>query len=167
MSLRTAQPFPGSGPRRREFTDYPSLPPGVVDAIPVRPPRALIIDDEDTIRFALRRYFTRRGWEFDEAADGARGLELIRAAATRPDPSAQYALIFSDVKMPGISGIDLCTAVASEFPHLAKRLILCSGDVSEPEIGATSLRFGCRILSKPFDLNSLQDLMTEFQSLPE
>ena len=36
------------------------------DVPPATPPRVLVVDDESTIRFALRRFFTRLGWEVDQ-----------------------------------------------------------------------------------------------------
>src|SRR6476661_8688876 len=52
--------------------------------------RVLIIDDEPSIRMALRRFFTRRKWEVDEAGDGATALRAL-LAADAPD----YALVIS------------------------------------------------------------------------
>ena len=68
----------------------------------MRERRVLIIDDEPSIRMALRRFFTRRKWEVDEAGDGATALRAL-LAADAPD----YALVISDLKMPGLSGIAL------------------------------------------------------------
>ncbi len=48
-----------------------------------RGPRVLIIDDEPSIRAALKRFFSRRGWQVDEAADGADGLSVLLAAKDR------------------------------------------------------------------------------------
>ncbi|MGH2897846.1 MAG: hybrid sensor histidine kinase/response regulator, partial [Solirubrobacteraceae bacterium] len=64
-------------------------------------PRVLIIDDEASIRSGLRRFFVRRGWQVDEAEDGAKGLSAILAA------KFDYAAVISDLKMPGCSGIEL------------------------------------------------------------
>ena len=46
-------------------------------------PRVLIIDDEPSIRAALRRFFTRRGWQVDEAEDGSEGLLVAADHALR------------------------------------------------------------------------------------
>ena len=40
-------------------------------------PRVLVVDDESTIRIALRRFFTRLGWDVEEATDGGRAFEMI------------------------------------------------------------------------------------------
>ncbi len=130
-------------------------------------PRALVIDDEDAIRTALRRFFTRRGWEFDEAADGLTGLELIRASESNLDQAAHYSLIITDVQMPGISGIELCNAISSEFPRLVSRLVLSSGDIGAQDIQETAARANCKVLPKPFELKGLQQLMTELATPPE
>ena len=54
---------------------------------------ALIIDDEATIRSALRRYFTRRGWDVEEAADGAGGLQILSEGPDR------FTVVLCDLRM--------------------------------------------------------------------
>ena len=78
-------------------------------------PSVLVIDDEPTIRAALRRYFKRRDWIFDEAEDGARGLEKLLA------PGADYTAIISDLRMPGMSGMALHDELAERRPELLDR----------------------------------------------
>ena len=76
---------------------------------PAHPPRVLIIDDEPSIRAALRRFFARRGWQVEEAEDGAEGLSMILTA------KFDFAVVISDLKMPGCSGVEL--------PHCGHRAV--------------------------------------------
>src|SRR4051812_252140 len=84
---------------------------------------ALIIDDESTIRSALRRYFTRKGWDVEEAADGAGGLQILSEAQDR------FTIVLCDLRMPGFSGIDLHDELAVSNPHLLSRFVFSTGDV--------------------------------------
>ncbi|MGH7616874.1 MAG: PAS domain S-box protein, partial [Gemmatimonadaceae bacterium] len=65
-----------------------------------RGPRVLIIDDEPSIRAALKRFFSRRGWHVEEAADGTDGLSALLAG------KSDFAVVISDLKMPGCSGME-------------------------------------------------------------
>ena len=65
--------------------------------------RVLLVDDEGTIRQALRRFFQRQGWHVDEADDGGAALALLLDGA----PEDAYDVIISDLRMPGVSGIEM------------------------------------------------------------
>jgi DNA-binding NtrC family response regulator len=124
----------------------------------VRPRRALLVDDEPVIRQALRRFFQRQGWEVDEAEDGAVALDRLRGRWERE--SCGYAVIISDLRMPGVSGIDLYERIAAERPELLSRLILSTGDAVSAETADFLKRSACPVLSKPFGLAELRGLVT-------
>jgi DNA-binding NtrC family response regulator len=121
-------------------------------------PRVLLIDDERPIRASLRRFFARRGWQVDEAEDGAQGLSAILAARF------DYTLVISDLKMPGFSGIDLHDRVAEVAPELLERIIFSTGDVASREAAEFMKRTRCRVLQKPFELRSLEALVARLAS---
>jgi DNA-binding NtrC family response regulator len=121
-----------------------------------RPPRALLVDDEPVIRQALRRFFQRSGWEVDEAEDGAAALRrLVGDGASRDG----YTVIISDLRMPGVSGIDLYERLARERPDLLDRLILSTGDSVSAEAADFLRRSACPVLNKPFGLAELKGLV--------
>ena len=69
--------------------------------------RVLIAEDEALIRMDLREMLEEEGHEVaGEARDGAEALTLARA--TRPD------IVFMDVKMPNVDGIEAAAAIAAE-----------------------------------------------------
>jgi DNA-binding NtrC family response regulator len=115
--------------------------------------RVLIIDDESTIRAALRRYFVRRGWEVEEAEDGRSALALIEADAER------YDVVVSDLRMPGFSGIDLHDRLARDRPGMLRRMVFSTGDVASREAAGFVQRTTCPVLQKPFELRMLDELV--------
>ena len=65
-----------------------------------KPPRILIVDDNETNRDILRMRLVRHGYELMEAADG----EEAMAAARQHHPD----LILLDVMMPKVNGVEAC-----------------------------------------------------------
>lgn len=118
------------------------------------PPRALVVDDESTIRSALARYFRRLGWEVDEAEDGAAAGRFLFGEAAR-----DYTVVVCDLRMPGVSGIDLHARVERERPALLDRLIFSSGDLISEEAEAFLARVRSPVLQKPFELSALRALV--------
>ena len=126
-----------------------------------RKPRVLIIDDEPSIRFALRRFFARMGWDVSEAADGRAALSLIMSTSSEAgggSVAANYDMVLSDVRMPGLSGIQLYERIKAERPDIIARLVFSTGDTSGTEIAEFVSRIGCPVVPKPFRLSDLQDI---------
>ena len=71
------------------------------------PLRVLIADDEAVIRLGLRAMLETQGYQVvGEAADGGRALDLVRKL--RPD------LVFLDIKMPGVDGLEAARALMAD-----------------------------------------------------
>ena len=118
-------------------------------------PRVLVVDDESTIRFALRRFFTRLGWEVEEAGDGDRALEMIiedRSQRALPP----YSLVVSDLRMPGLSGIELHDRIEKEYPDVLSRLVFSPGDLVSEEAADFARDTSCEIIEKPFEFSKLR-----------
>ena len=137
-----------SGPKK----DHGSLPTlRVVSEQPTPAARVLIVDDESTIRVALRRFFARLGWAVDEASGGDVALDkLLNASEEQP-----YRLIICDLRMPGTNGIDLHDRIAELRPTLLDRLIFSTGDLVSEEAAEFIARTACLVLQKPFELSTL------------
>ena len=118
----------------------------------------LVIDDESTIRAALRRFFKRRDWIFDEAEDGARGLEKLLA------PGAEYTAVISDLRMPGMSGMALHDELAARRPELLDRLVFSTGDVASKDAAEFVRRTRCIILEKTFELSKLTETLERIRA---
>jgi CheY-like chemotaxis protein len=73
--------------------------------------RILVVDDEPSIREAVREILESRGYEVLTAADGLDGLHAL--SKSLPD------LIISDLNMPRMSGFEFLAIVRERFPHIA------------------------------------------------
>ncbi|MBP5476670.1 MAG: sigma-54-dependent Fis family transcriptional regulator [Paludibacteraceae bacterium] len=103
--------------------------------------RILVIDDERAIRNTLKEILEFEGYSVDVAADGKTGVET---ALKQP-----YDLIYCDVKMPGMDGIE----VLEQLPDTT--FIMISGHATV-ETAVEALKKGAfDFLEKPIDLNRL------------
>ena len=109
-----------------------------------RRPRALVLDDEVSIRAFLRKALTAAGFETIAVGDGEAAVSEIRRAPI------DVALV--DHRMPGMTGIDAFEAAVLIQPDLASRWIFMSGDVLNPGLQEFAETHGIPLLAKPFDL---------------
>jgi DNA-binding NtrC family response regulator len=118
----------------------------------------LLVDDESTLRSALRRFFMRRGWRVVEAEDG----ECARAMLLDGDViGGGFDAVISDLRMPRMNGMELHALVAGADAHLARRFIFSSGDTGDEEAVAFLARTRCPAVSKPFELRLLLALVEQ------
>jgi CheY-like chemotaxis protein len=66
-----------------------------------------------------------------------------------------FSAILSDVRMPVMNGVELYDWVKAHRPELASRMILTTGDASGSDLNNALESRGCRILRKPFSLETL------------
>src|SRR5262249_407737 len=74
------------------------------------PGRILIVDDDEAARYVKSRLLRRQGYAVSEASLGREALAL--AATEEPH------LTLLDVKLPDLSGIEVCREIKSRFPHI-------------------------------------------------
>ena len=115
--------------------------------------RLFVIDDESSIRSAIKRFLTRRDWEVDEAADGARALEMLLES----EPGF-YDVVMCDLRMPTFSGVELYRALVAARPDLVRRLVFSSGDVASVEASTFLSSSGRPVIEKPFELARLEEV---------
>ncbi|MBK8248146.1 MAG: response regulator [Gemmatimonadetes bacterium] len=119
--------------------------------------RVLVVDDELTIRVALRRCFSRMGWAVDEASNGESAWALIALDEEQPPPS-RYRMVVCDLRMPGLNGIDLYERVRARYPAVLPRMVISTGDIVSQEAADFVTRSGCEVLQKPFELSTIREL---------
>jgi CheY-like chemotaxis protein len=118
-------------------------------------PTILLVDDEESIRMAMQRWLTRRGWNVVVCANGQEALALLDA----PDADERYDAILCDLRMPGISGVHLHDWLRDNHPLLFEKLVLATGDVASGEIARFLASVSCPVLEKPFDFSVLSDTL--------
>ncbi len=113
----------------------------------------LVVDDEKDVEMLFRQKFRkeiRSGLiEMEFALSGQEALDILR---TRKPPDVVY--IFSDINMPGMSGLELLEKVTSEFPHIKVSMISAYGDGENYNQALNSGAKG--FFTKPIDFDSLK-----------
>ncbi|MFT4626881.1 MAG: DNA-binding NtrC family response regulator [Myxococcota bacterium] len=107
--------------------------------------RILVVDDEAVLCRNLARYLTLQGHAVDTAGSGEEALELAETAA--------YALVITDQRMPGMSGLELIHQLQSAQPEALTLLITAYASVDS---AVDALRSGASdYLLKPVALDAL------------
>jgi PAS domain S-box-containing protein len=140
----------------RDLTPHASADPSshrTPDAVPPRRGRVLVVDADTQVTHAMARILGREHEVFIEL-DG-------KAALQRLTDGESFDIVFCDLRLPGLSGIDLYESLAGQRPEIAARLVFLTTDDTTPD----SRRFLASIpnisLSKPFATESLRALVRE------
>ncbi|HST07934.1 MAG TPA: HD domain-containing phosphohydrolase [Gemmatimonadaceae bacterium] len=108
--------------------------------------RILIVDDEETIRLALRKFLRSRGYEVEIAGSGDQALELL--------DHESFSLMLCDVRMPGMTGVQVVPQARSRDEDLA---IIMLTAVNDAATATEVLSAGASdYLMKPVELADLQ-----------
>lgn len=112
----------------------------VPDARPATP-IVLVVDDEHIIADTLAAILCNSGYAATPAYDGESALELIESL--NPD------LLITDVKMPGMNGVDLAITVTNSRPSC--KVLLFSGQASTADLlsSARERGYSFSLLTKP------------------
>jgi CheY-like chemotaxis protein len=105
--------------------------------------RILIVDDEPGILQFLRKVLTDEGHEVETADNVPDALDRIQ--------SDRYNLILLDIKLPGLSGIELYKRIPKIARSLTKRVVFITGDVMGADTQDFLARTKAPYLMKPFD----------------
>jgi two-component system, NtrC family, response regulator PilR len=109
-------------------------------------PKILIVDDELSMRTLLERVFKREGYTVSVADNGARALEMLR--------SSFYDLVISDVKMPGLTGVELLTQCREYCPDTMTVLMTAYATIDNAR---EAFKLGVEdFIQKPFDIDELK-----------
>jgi len=107
--------------------------------------RILIVEDDHAVQKALKRLFETEGFEIEISPDGKAGLEAFRRAAP--------AAIVLDLRLPLVSGRDVCREIKQQAPTVPIIVLSAASDVSDKvlllELGADDY------VTKPFSPREL------------
>jgi len=111
----------------------------------IKPPRVLIVDDDPGQRSLLDSFLRSQGFETVLAQSGEQALEVLR--------SEEFSLMISDVRMPGLTGLETLRRARQEHATLPVLLVTAYADIRDA-VGA--MRDGAlNYLAKPIDLDEL------------
>src|SRR5216684_1542495 len=107
--------------------------------------RILIVDDDAGQRSLLDSFLVSQGFETLPVSSGEQALQVLR--------SGEFSMMISDVRMPGLSGLETLRRARREHATLPILLVTAYADIREA-VGA--MRDGAlNYLSKPIDLDEL------------
>jgi PAS domain S-box-containing protein len=104
--------------------------------------KALIVDDEPDVADTLRELIEREGFDVQVATNGTEAFFAI--------DHDEFDLLFSDLRMPLLSGPELFERLEEIRPDLVRRMAFVSGDTMGDSMGEFLKRAGRPILEKPF-----------------
>ena len=116
--------------------------------------KILIVDDEQDVETLFRQKFRkeirRGGLQLVFAFSGKEALEMLGQS---DPPTVMY--VFSDINMPGMSGIELLEKVKDRYPKMTVSMISAYGDTENYQKAIDS---GAKeFFTKPIDFNSLKE----------
>jgi len=111
--------------------------------------RILVADDEESMRWVLSKALRKKGFTVDLARDGDEALRLIR--------SESYDLAILDIKMPGVSGLDLLDKVRELKADLL--VVIMTAEAGMKNAVEAMKRGAYDYLTKPFDLDVMDAII--------
>lgn len=117
----------------------------------------LVIDDEPLIVEVLRRLLSQ--------ANRVDATTSAKQALGRLIDGDRYDIIFCDILMPEMNGLDFFDEVARRVPAQARRIVFVTGGVTDPALRTRLSKIDAPVLDKPVDYRVLQQLADEYLEL--
>jgi signal transduction histidine kinase/ActR/RegA family two-component response regulator len=114
----------------------------------------LVVDDEPDVADLLAEALALAGHRVEAVNGGTAALNRILAR--------DFDLVFSDMKMPGMSGADLYDEVARRRGGMERRFVFVTGDTMNPTTRQFLDRTGAPSLTKPFDIDEIRRLVPQY-----
>jgi two-component system, NtrC family, response regulator HydG len=111
----------------------------------------LVVDDQAGIRLTLKGVLSRRGYDVSVAESGEAALE---AARQKP-----FRVIFMDIKMPGMNGVDTLIKIKEINPGAT--VIMMTAYALEEEIRRAIREGAYAVAYKPFDMDRMLAVVDE------
>lgn len=106
-----------------------------------------VVDDDKSIRWVLEKALQKNGFNTRSFCHG----NDVMAALQHEDPD----VLITDIRMPGISGLDLTQAIRDQYPELSVIVMTAHSDLDS---AVSAFQYGAfEYLPKPFDLNTVID----------
>ncbi|MGH9624330.1 MAG: sigma-54-dependent transcriptional regulator [Bryobacteraceae bacterium] len=109
-------------------------------------PRILVVDDDESLRRVTQVQLEQAGFQTQTAADGSEALAALQKAPVQ--------LVITDLKMPGMSGLELLRRIRAEYPEVVVVVITAYGTV---ESAVEAMRAGAYdYITKPVHPEELE-----------
>jgi len=107
----------------------------------------LVVEDEDGLREVVTRMLRGAGFTVIHANGARQALELLESHRY------QVHLVFTDVVMPGMSGVDLVTAILAAHPRI--KVLFASGYTADATLNQVALARARNFIAKPYTVAGL------------
>ncbi len=114
-----------------------------------RTQRILVVDDEAPLLMTLSANLELEGFDVTEARSGEQAIQLVR--------TKEFDLVLSDIRMPGISGVELCQQVHQVRPELP--VILMTAFTVEGVVQQAVADGAIVVIPKPFAIEHLIQML--------
>lgn len=127
---------------------------------PAKPERALnilFVDDDPGEQHMVRKFLMQHGYHADAAADGTEAVALVRRT--------KYDLVFVDLGMPGMSGLQVIEAITKIQPRILAILMSAwSIKLNQDKLKASGVH---RVFQKPLALDQVLEIVKEGAQLSD
>lgn len=108
--------------------------------------RILVVDDDDSLRRVTQVQLEQSGYQVSTASDGNEALTFLQ--------KIPQDLVITDLKMPGLSGMDLLEKIRTEYPEIIVIMVTAFGTV---ETAVEAMKLGAYdYITKPVNLDELK-----------
>ncbi len=114
--------------------------------------RVVVVDDEPLVGRSIRRVL--RGHQVQVFSSGAEAIE--RLCSDEP-----FDVVFCDLMMPEVSGMEVFRRVSEQRPEVASRFVFMTGGAFTPEAREFLKETPLVCLEKPFELRQIRELVRE------
>lgn len=121
-------------------------------------PRILVVDDEKMITRAFWRGL-HHACDVVQETDAKSAQEVLIS-------EDEFDVIFLDIRLNGVSGIDIYQFCQREAPRRCHRIVFISADPYTPEAASFLIAIGARVMVKPFGLTDVEEEIARFRVDP-
>ncbi len=114
--------------------------------------RVLVAEDDPELRWLVAGRLRANGCDVVEAPNGARAVDLLAESAAASAPARRFELAIMDVRMPGMSGLEVVYLARTWNWPTAILLVTAFPD---PELLGECARLEVPVLQKPFSLGAI------------
>jgi DNA-binding response OmpR family regulator len=111
--------------------------------------KILVVDDERSVGALIRVILTRLGHEVQECYSPQEALDKL--------VDNTYDIVILDIRMPGMSGIELLDVIKGRWPKMVSRVLFITGDTSDLSTRTYLNAHNIPYISKPFERHELEE----------
>lgn len=111
-----------------------------------------MVDDDARVARSLKTLL--QAHDVTTVQSGRAAMELLRAGDS-------FDVVFCDLMMPGVTGMDVFEQISASDPAYVPRFVFLTGGAFTPRASTFLSQVGRPCLEKPFDERAVQDALTE------